>query len=47
LAFWIGQAKMYDASATDGKVCKGYKGVGTDGQYIYYTPFHNGSAYHA
>ena len=46
MAFWIGQAKMYDASATDGKVCKGYKGVGTDGQYIYYTPFHNGSAYH-
>jgi len=46
LAFWIGQTKMYDASATDGKVCKGYKGVGTDGQYIYYTPYHNGNSYH-
>lgn len=42
----IGQLSQWDAGATDGLVCKGYTGVGTDGEYLYYSPFHNGSAHH-
>jgi len=46
MTFWIGNVSVWDASATDSLTCKGYTGVGTDGEYIYYTPFYNGSAYH-
>lgn len=46
MAFYIGNVGVWDASATDSLNCKGYAGVGSDGEYIYYTPFYNGSAYH-
>lgn len=46
MAYQIGQLKTWDASATDGLNCKGYSGIGSDGEYLYYSPFHNGSAYH-
>lgn len=43
---WVGQAKAYDASATGSLTCKGYKGIGSDGEYLYYAPFYDGAAYH-
>ena len=46
MVFWIGKLNAWDAHATDSLNCKGYSGVGSDGEYIYYTPFHNGSAFH-
>jgi len=33
----------FDASATDGKVCKGYQGGVFDGRYIYFAPHYNGA----
>ena len=46
MVFLIGKLNAWDASATDGLNCKGFSGVGSDGEYNYYTPYHNGSAYH-
>lgn len=46
MVLWVGQSKSYDASATDSLVCKGYKGIGSDGQYLYYAPYYDGSNYH-
>jgi len=46
MAFYIGHVGVWDASATDSLNCKGYSGMGSDGEYIYYSPYNNGSAYH-
>jgi antitoxin component YwqK of YwqJK toxin-antitoxin module len=46
MVFWVGKLDKWDASGTDGLNCKGYTGVGSDGEYIYYTPYYNGSAFH-
>ena len=46
MVFLIGKLNAWDASATDGLNCRGYSGVGSDGEYNYYTPYYNGSAYH-
>ena len=46
MVFYVGKIDAWDASGTDSLTCKGYAGVGTDGEYIYYTPYYNGSAYH-
>ena len=46
MVFWIGHVSVKDASATDGLNCRGFSGVGSDGEYNYYTPYYNGSAYH-
>ena len=46
MADFFGRFTAYDASATDNLVCKGYKGAVTDGQFVYFVPFHNGAAYH-
>ena len=46
MVFLIGKLNAWDASATDSLTCKGFSGVGSDGEYNYYTPYHNGSAYH-
>ena len=46
MVFLIGRLNAWNASATDGLNCKGYSGVGSDGEYMYYTPYYNGSAYH-
>jgi len=42
----IGALNAWDASDTDGLNCKGYTGMASDGEYIYYSPFHNSVAYH-
>lgn len=46
MVFLIGKLNAWDASATDSLTCKGFSGVGSDGEYNYYTPYHNGSVYH-
>ena len=46
MVFWVGNTTVWDAEDTDSLNCKGYSGVGTDGQYIYYTPYYNGSSPH-
>jgi hypothetical protein len=46
MVFWIGNIGIWDASATDGLNCMGYSGIGSDGEYLYYSPLYNGSAYH-
>jgi len=46
LVFWIGKLNGWDAGTTDGLNCKGYSGVGSDGEYLYYSPFFDGSVYH-
>ena len=43
---WFGKLNAYDASATDGLVCKGYTDLVSDGQYIYFSPYFDGSVYH-
>lgn len=37
----------FNASATGGRVCKGYRGGVFDGRYVYFVPYYNGTAYHA
>jgi hypothetical protein len=46
MVFWVGNIGIWDASATDGLNCRGYSGIGSDGEYLYYSPLYNGSAYH-
>jgi len=41
-----GSWSVYDAWPTDGLDTRGYYGSAFDGRYVYYTAFHNGSAFH-
>ncbi len=43
---YFGKLDSWDASATDGLVCKGYSGLVSDGEYVYFSPYFDGSAYH-
>jgi hypothetical protein len=46
MTFWIGKLNAWDAENTDGLNCKGYSGVGSDGEHLYYSPFFDGSIHH-
>ena len=41
-----GSWSMYDAKNTDSLDTRGYYGSAFDGQYVYFTGFHNGSEFH-
>ena len=43
---YFGKLDSWDASSTDSLVCKGYSGLVSDGEYIYFSPYYDGSNYH-
>lgn len=43
---YFGKLDSWDASATDGLNCKGYSGLVSDGEYIYFSPNFDGANYH-
>lgn len=43
---YFGKLNSWDASSTDSLVCKGYSGLVSDGEYIYFSPYFDGSNYH-